>query len=291
MKFAFIDAEKAQHPVRTLCRVLEVSRSGFYAWKQREASARSRADALLLVEISAVHQRSRRTYGSPRVHADLRARGKRVGRKRVARLMRQHGLQARRKRRFRATTDSKHRFPVAGNELGRQFEVTAPNLVWVADITYVWTREGWLYLAVVLDLFARRVVGWAAGDRIDRRLTLAALEEALRTRKPVGGILHHSDQGSQYASDDYRAALAAHGMACSMSRKGDCWDNAVAESFFATLKAELVQDADYQTRAEAQRSIAEYILDFYNTERRHSHNGYLSPLEYELVAKATTMAA
>jgi len=291
VKFAFIDAEKAQHAVRTLCRVLEVSRSGFYAWKQREAPPRSRADALLSVEIATVHRRSRRTYGSPRVHAELRARGRQVGRKRVARLMRQQGLQARRKRRFRATTDSKHQFPVAENSLGRQFEVIAPNLVWVADITYVWTREGWLYLAVVLDLFARRVVGWATSDRIDRRLTLAALEEALRTRRPVGGVLHHSDRGSQYASDDYRDALAAHGMACSMSRKGDCWDNAVAESFFATLKAELVADADHLTRAEAQRSIAEYIINFYNTERRHSHNGYLSPLEYELMAKAAAIAA
>ncbi len=291
MRFAFIDAQKAQHSVDMLCRVLEVSRSGYYAWKGREPSAHSKKDAQLAVEVAAVHEGSRRTYGSPRVHAELQARGQQVSRKRVARLMHENDLRARRKRRFRVTTNSKHAHPVAPNLVERQFEVTAPNLVWVTDITYVWTRQGWLYLAVILDLFARRVVGWSCGDSLEGELTLRALEMALRTRRPAGRLIHHSDRGSQYASDEYRKRLAAAGMTCSMSRKGDCWDNAVAESFFATLKAELVDEAAFITRDQATSSIADYIESFYNLQRRHSHNGYLSPIEFELLAQSAALAA
>lgn len=291
MRFAFIDAEKAHHAVRILCRVLQVSRSGYYAWRGRPPSPRAVSDAQLALEIKVVHQRSRGTYGSPRVHAELRAQARTVGRKRVARLMRCQGLAARRKRRYRATTDSKHPFPIAPNELARGFEVTAPDVAWVTDMTYVWTREGWLYLAAIVDLFARRVVGWAASDRITTQLPLEALGQALRRRRPAPGLLHHSDRGSQYASGDYRAALATAGLRCSMSRKGDCWDNAVAESFFATLKAELVHDADYATRTAALAAIGEYIDVFYNHQRRHSHNGYESPVMFELRSQVAAEAA
>ncbi len=284
MKFAFILAQKALYPITLLCTVLSVSTSGFYAWlsRPRTPSARARADEQLGVEIAAVHARSRRTYGSPRVFASLRAQGQRVGKKRVERLMRQRGLRGERKRPFRTTTDSRHDDPIAPNRLARDFTATAPNRVWVTDVTAVRTREGWLFVAAMVDLFARRVVGWAMSETNDTALALAALERAVRARKPPPGLVHHSDRGSPYASGQYRAALAAYGMVASMSRKGDCWDNAVAESFFSTLKAELTERTDYATREEARRSIGEYIDGFYNVERRHSFNGYLNPTEYEL---------
>ncbi len=282
MRFAFILAEKAAFPIRVLCAVMGVSASGFYAWLTRPASARRRADEQLASEIVAVHARSRRTYGSPRVHAALRARGVRVGKARVERLMRQRGVRAERKRPFRTTTDSRHGSPIAPNLLARDFTAEAPNRVWVTDVTAVRTREGWLFVAVMLDLFARRVVGWATSEVNDTELALEALEGAVRLRKPRPGLLHHSDRGSPYASGRYRAALAQHGMRVSMSRKGDCWDNAVAESFFSTLKAELTERVDYATRAEARRAIGEYIEGFYNVERRHSFNGYVNPVEHEL---------
>jgi transposase InsO family protein len=291
VRFAFIDAQKAFHSVAVLCDVLAVSRSGYYAWSARPDSARSKEDARLAVDIVAIHRRSRRSYGSPRIHRELRERGQRVGRKRIARLMKQRGIAARRKKRFRATTDSKHSFPVAHNLLARDFTASAPNLAWVTDITYIPTHEGWLYLAAILDLFSRRVVGWAMSDRIDRQLTLDALQMALRARTPSSGLLHHSDRGSQYASDDYQKALGELGIRCSMSRKGDCWDNAVAESFFATLKVELVNEADFPTREAARTAIADYIDDFYNLERRHSHNGYVSPVMFELKAQVAAKAA
>lgn len=290
MKFAFVRTEKASYPIGMLCAVLGVSRSGYHAWEQRSKSARARADAALAVEIAATHARSRRTYGSPRVHRDLRARGIRVGRKRVERLMRQNGLVARRRRRFRKTTDSNHAYPVAQNVLARRFVAAAPNAVWVTDVTFVWTLEGWLYLAAILDLWSRRVVGWATSDTNDRELALTALHEALRHRHPSVGLLHHSDRGSPYASDDYQAALAARGVVASMSRRGDCWDNAVAESFFATLKTELVDHEVYVTRASASASIGEYIDAFYNLERRHSSIGYVSPVEFELKLRSKTEA-
>jgi len=282
VKFAFIAVEKASFPVAVLCKVVGVSRSGFYAWTERVPSARSQEDANLRVHISAIYERSRGTYGAPRIHAELRANGFNVSRKRVARLMGELGLQSRRKRRFKATTDSKHALPVAENVLNRKFEVDAPNVAWVTDITYVWTSEGWLYLAAILDLFSRRVVGFAMSERIDRALVLEALAGGLGRRMPNAGLVHHSDRGSQYASNDYQAALQEVGVVCSMSRKGNCWDNAVAESFFATLKTELIYLRRFATRAEAREAIFDFIELFYNRERRHSSLGYATPLEYEM---------
>lgn len=289
--FVFIHTEKASYPVRMLCRVLEVSPSGYYAWIDRPPSAQATDDAQLAVEIAGAHSRSRGTYGSPRVHAELRAKGRRVGRKRVERLMRKNGIQARRKRHFRRTTDSNHTQPIAPNILARQFEAAAPNRAWVTDVTYVWTDEGWLYLAIMLDLFARRVVGWAASETNDTDLALDALGCALRTRRPAPGLMHHSDRGSPYASSDYRDALRDRGIIASMSRTGDCWDNAVAESFFATIKAELIDHERYTTRSAAIASIGDYIDQFYNIVRRHSHLGYISPIEFELRSQTGQIAA
>jgi len=281
VRFAFIAVEKASFPVRLLCRVLEVSRAGFYAWQGRARSSHAQTDERLGLEIAAIHAASRRCYGSPRVHVELGARGHRTSRKRVARLMRQRGLAGRRRRRFRATTDSHHTLPVAANVLARQFTQPAPDVAWVTDITYIATGEGWLYLAVILDLCSRLVVGWAVSERITRELTLNALEMALVRRRPLHGLVHHSDRGSQYASGDYQAVLAAEGMVCSMSRRGNCWDNAVAESFFATLKVELAHDAGWVTRQAARAELFEYIEVFYNGQRRHSALGYLSPRAFE----------
>jgi transposase InsO family protein len=281
VRFAFIAAEKAAFPVRVLCRILAVSRAGFYAAQARPAAAHTRRDQQLAVAIAAIHAETRQRYGSPRVHTELRARGQRVSRKRVARLMRQRDLAARRRRRYRVTTDSRHPFPVAANVLARQFTAPAPDAVWVTDITYIPTGEGWLYLAVILDLYSRGIVGWAMSDRITQQLTLDALGMALARRRPREGLLHHSDRGSQYASGDYQTALGRQGIVGSMSRRGDCWDNAVAESFFATLKVELVHDALWSTRAAARGAVFEYIEIFYNQQRRHSSLGFLSPLAFE----------
>jgi transposase InsO family protein len=291
VRFRFIDAEKAAYPVVFLCHVLNVSPSGYYAWRRRPEPARVRSDAQLAVEIAAEHKRSRGIYGSPRVHLELRARGVCVGRKRVERLMRKNGIKGREKRRFRRTTDSKHGQPIAPNILARNFGPKRPNEAWAGDVTYVATGEGWLYLAVLLDLFSRRVVGWAISDTNDRGLALEALNQALRLRHPRRGLVHHSDRGSPYASDEYRAALAAAGVVASMSRTGDCWDNAVAESFFATLRAELLDHERYDTRADATTSIGDYIEGFYNPQRRHSHAGYVSPIEFELRAQVAALAA
>ena len=282
MTFEFIHAEKANFPVSVLCSVLQVSRSGFYAWTQRPLPPRATKQAELTAQVKAAHERSRGTYGSPRVHRDLQARGVIVSRKTVAKSMRQAGLQGRRKRRFKRTTDSRHSNPIAPNLLARDFQVDAPDKVWVTDVTAIATWEGWLYLAAILDLYARRVVGWAASSNNDTALALAALEEALRRRRPARGLLHHSDRGSPYASEAYRNALAERGIIQSMSRKGDCWDNAVAESFFATLRAELVDHVTYATRSTARASIGDYIDGFYNLERRHSSINYANPIEYEL---------
>jgi transposase InsO family protein len=281
VKCAFIQAEKATFPVTVLCRVLGVSRAGFYAAQRRPAPPRVTADARLAVQIAAIHRASRRCYGSPRVHAELRARGQSTSRKRVARLMRTAGLAARRRRAFRVTTQSRHTHPVAPNRLARQFTAPVPDRVWVTDITYLATVEGWLYLAVVVDLFSRRVVGWATSDRLGEGVALEALGMGLARRRPPPGLLHHSDRGSQYASAEYRAVLAGHGMERSMSGVGSCWDNAVAESFFATLKVELDHDGAGRTRAEAHRAVFDYIELFYNGERRHSTLGYLSPSAFE----------
>ncbi len=282
MKFAFIDVEKAQWPVDVQCDVLGVSRSGYYAWRGRPEAPRAADDAALVVEIKAAHKAGRGNYGSPRVHRELRAKGRRVGRKRVERLMRQQGIVARRKRRFRRTTDSNHPHPIAPNVLERNFDVELPNTAWVTDVTYVWTHEGWLYLAAILDLFSRRVVGWAVSANNDRSLALSALDRATAARTPDAGLVHHSDRGSVYASDDYGQALGKLGAVKSMSRKGDCWDNAVAESFFATIKGEMIDHEDYLTRREAITAIGDYIDAFYNLRRRHSAIGYISPIEFEL---------
>jgi transposase InsO family protein len=281
MKFAFIEAEKACFPVARMCKVLEVSRSGFYAWRDRPPAERTLEDQRLVVEIAAVHKASRRTYGSPRVLRELRERGRRIGRNRIARLMRTHGIRARSKRRFRTTTDSRHDLPVAPNVVARRFEASAPDQTWVTDITYIWTAEGWLYLAVILDLFSRRVVGWSINERMTRQLTLAALDMALSRRRPPRGLVHHSDRGSQFASSEYRQRLAEHGILCSMSRRGNCWDNAVAESFFSTLKIELVYESAWATRREAKTDVFEYLEVFYNGDRRHSSIDYLSPIAFE----------
>jgi putative transposase len=264
-----------------LCRVLGVSRSGFYAARVRPVAARVTEDARLALQIAAIHRASRRRYGSPRVHAELRAHGHCTSRKRVARLMRHAGLAARRRRAFRITTQSRHTRATAPNRLARHFTAPAPNRVWVTDITYLATVEGWLYLAVVLDLFSRRVVGWATSDRLGEGVALEALGMGVARRRPRPGLLHHSDRGSQYASGEYRAVLAAHGMECSMSRLASCWDNAVAESFFATLKIELDHEGAWRTRAEAHHAVFHYIELFYNGVRRHSTLGYLSPLVFE----------
>lgn len=291
MRFALVDAEKAQYPVEVLCDVLGVSRSGFYAWKKRPPSTRSKRRARLSVEIAATHKKSQRRYGSPRVHRALRKQGVRVSRKTVERVMREDGIVARKKRRFRCTTDSNHTSPIAPNVVQRQFEPKAPNRLWAGDVTYIATDEGWAYLAVLLDLYSRRVVGWALSATNDTELALIALERAVQTRLVPVGLVQHTDRGSPYASDDYRKALVGRGMIASMSRKGNCWDNAVAESFFATLRVELVDDERYTTRDAAEASIGDYIEQFYNAERLHSYLGYISPIEFELRARVAAIAA
>lgn len=273
----FIHENVAVFPVQILCEVLGVSRSGYYAWVRRAESARVAADRALSAEIQAAHRVSRGRYGSPSVHAELCARGRRVSRKRVARLMRGMGLAARRKRRFRRTTDSRHGFPIAPNLLARDFTVQAPNRVWLADITYIWTAEGWLYLAAVLDLYTRKVVGWAMAEHLGHELALAALDMAIAGQRPSPGLVHHADRGVQYAAHRYRARLRHHGILCSMSRKGDCWDNAPMESFFATLKRELVERTQYATRDDARADVFVYVEGFYNQRRLHSPLGYLTP--------------
>ena len=282
MRFAFIHTEKAHFPVDWLCSALDVSRSGYYAWVQRPTSKRHAEDARLGAAIAKAHARSRGTYGSPRIHADLAASGEHVGRKRVARLMKDRGLASKRRRKYRTTTDSNHPDPVAPNLLSRDFTVAEPNEAWVGDVTAIWTWEGWLFLAVLLDLVSRRVVGWATSANNDRRLALDALEAAMALRRPLPGLVHHTDRGSPYASKAYVDALAAVGAIPSMSRAGDCWDNAVAESFFASLRSELLDHENYATRGSAHDAVGDYIDGFYNPHRRHSSIGYISPIEKEL---------
>lgn len=282
--YELIHAERASFPIAFSCRVFDVSRSGYYRWLGAEPSERAREDAALTVEIKHIHRKHKGRYGSPRVHRDLRERGRRVGRKRVARLMRQQGLRGHTPRRFRRTTDSRHSHRIAPNLVARDFAASAPNEAWVGDITYVQTRDGWLYLAVLLDLFSRRVVGWAMSDRIDTELVLRALQMAVEQRNPQPGLIHHTDRDSRYASDDYQTALARRGMVASMSRKGDCWDNAVAESLFATLEKELLCEQPLTSRAATRARIADYIDNYYNAHRRHSYLDYATPLAYELAA-------
>lgn len=277
-----IQQEEVHHPVRTMCRALGVSPSAYYAWRSRPESRRERSDRALLVEIRAVHRESRGTYGALRVHAELRARGVRCGKNRVARLMREHEIRARRpKRRPPTATPATPLTPVAANVLDRAFEPSAPDRAWVADMTYISTGEGWLYLSVVLDLYSRRVVGWSAQPSLSRRGPVEALTSAIRERRPAAGLVAHSDQGSQYASDEYRSLLRRHGLVASMSRRGNCHDNAPAESFFASLKSDLVRGRHFATHAEARAALFDYIETFYNRRRRHSSLGYLTPAEYE----------
>lgn len=291
MRFASIHAEKANYPVRLLCRTLLVSSSGYYSWSHRRPCNRRQADASLGIKIAISHRRSGGTYGSPRVFKDLKGEGLPVGRKRVERLMRQQGLRSVRKRRFRATTNSRHDLPVKRNVLARAFSVDRPNAAWVGDITYVWTAEGWLYLAVLLDLFSRRVVGWSVRDTLETSLALEALERAIRTRQPPSGWLHHTDRGVQYCSHEYQSRLEASGATGSMSRVGNCWDNAVAESFFATLKGDIRDFDRFPSREAAIATIGSYIDGFYNVQRRHSSIGYLSPVEFELRSSSVRSAA
>jgi transposase InsO family protein len=264
-----------------MCRVLEVSRGGYYAWRGRGQSARAVSDRELVRQIREVHTGFRRAYGSPRVYLELVDRGIPCSENRVARLMRKHGIRSRRTRRFRVTTQSDHEYPIAPNLLNREFVAQKRDQRWAGDITFVWTREGWLYLAVILDLFSRSVVGWATSNRIDRYLTLRALTMALDGRDPQENLLHHSDRGSQYACRDYRGELRDRGISCSMSRKRDPWDNAVVESFFATLKTELIHHEDFLTRRQATGQIFWFIEGFYNRSRKHSFLGQISPAQFE----------
>jgi transposase InsO family protein len=276
-----------EFPVEVMCRVLGVSRSGYYAWQRRAPSATARRRVELAERIGQVHQASRRIYGAPRVHRELLAQDVQCSKNTVAKLMSKAGLRSKMHRRFRVrTTDSRHAHPIAPNRLNRQFEQAQPNRVWVGDITYIPTAEGWLYLAVLIDLYSRKVVGWAASDSLAADLTCNALRAALVQRKPSGKLLHHSDRGVQYACDDYQELLVEHGLEVSMSRTGNCYDNAVVESFFGTLKTELVHHECYAAREAARQSLFEYIEVFYNRRRRHSSLDYVSPQEYEQEALA-----
>lgn len=285
MRFQLVDRAKADFPVHRLCKVLGVSQSGYFAWKDRPASRRQREDMILLAHVRSAFALSNGTYGSPRMTRELHDQGLAVGRRRTARLMRENGLVARQKRRFKRTTDSHHGFPIAPNIIDQDFIAAGPNQKWGSDISYIWTREGWLYLAVVIDLFARRVVGWATSDRLHKELALSALRRALTIRGPAKGLIHHSDRGSQYCSIDYQAELRKHGVVISMSGKGNCYDNAVVETFFKTLKCELVWRAAFQTRSEATSAIGRYIDGFYNPVRRHSTLGHISPIHFEMMAR------
>ncbi len=280
-----IEAEKANYPIALMCRVLKVSRAGLYAWRARSRlSATAREDARLLPEIRAIHVASRETYGSPRVHAALRRRGIRIARKRAARLMRAAGLQGKLRRRFRKTTDSNHTLPIAPNILNQHFTVESPDSVWASDITYIPLASGWCYLAVVIDLHSRAVVGWALADHLRTELIEDALLAALGARVPEPGCVHHSDRGCQYASSSYRGLCESQGMKLSMSRRGNCYDNAVVESFFGTLKQELVHDARWAALEEARAALHDYIEVFYNRQRLHSALGYRTPAEVDRAA-------
>jgi transposase InsO family protein len=278
VKYACIREHEGAFTVVLMCRVLEVARAGYYAWRTRPLSERAREDTRLRVAIRAIHAATQGRYGRPRIHRDLRAQDWRCGQKRVGRLMRLEGLRGKRARRYRSTTHADGT-PPAPNLLRRRFHVSQPNQVWASDVTACWTAEGWLHLAVVLDLASRRVIGWAAGRSMGQELTLPALQQALR-RRPRTGLLHHSDRGMHYTGTSYQRLLAHHGVIASMSRRGDCWDNAVVESFFATLKTELVFDAQWRSRAEAIDALRQY-LDWYNHRRLHSTLNYVSPVTFE----------
>jgi len=260
---------------------MRVSRSGFYSWKNRDKSARQQERERLIPKVKEIHQQSKKSYGSRRISEELKSQGESCGRGKAGTLMKLAGVVAKQKKKFKATTDSKHNLPVAPNLLDRNFEALEPDRVYCADITYIWTAEGWLYLAIVLDLFSRQIVGWSMSNRMKKELVINSLRMAIWRRRPEPGLIFHSDRGSQYCSKDFQKMLQENDMLSSMSRKGNCWDNSVAESFFGSLKIERVFDATYSTREEARRDIVDYIEMWYNSRRRHSYLGYLSPKEFE----------
>jgi len=286
MRYRFIDDHRGVWPIAVQCDVLEVARSGYYAWRKRPPSVQAQRRAELTNRIQAIRAwKNHDVYGAPRIHKELVAQGHACNRKTVAKCMKQAGIQAKTVKKFRViTTDSNHSHPVAENIVDRNFTPSAKNQTWTSDITYIRTDEGWLYLAAVEDLFSRKIVGWSMSDRIDSRLVVDALEMAIQRELPGQGLVAHSDRGVQYASEHYQTLLRKHAVTCSMSRKGNCWDNAPMESFFATLKKELVHHERYQSQQEARQSLFEYIEIFYNRVRRHSSLGYLSPLQFEQVA-------
>jgi len=279
--FAWIEERRSEYPLAVLCRVLEVSRSGYYAWAKRSPSETATRREALATQIQEVHTEMRGRYGSPRLTAELNARGITCCVNTVAKAMKTQGIRAKTVKRFVRTTDSNHRLPVAQNVLDRDFTPAQPNAAWVMDMTYIPTHEGWLFLALVVDLFSRRIVGWAMDATMTSRLVVDALEMAVRQRCVTAGLVAHSDRGSQYASDHYQSELRRLGMVCSMSGVGQCWDNAVVESTFGSLKRELIHHETYATRDEAKASVFEYVEVFYNRVRRHSTLGYVSPAEYE----------
>ena len=281
MKYRFIEAHRPLWRLRTMCRILRASKSGYFAWRDGRESPRRSADRALTTQIARIHHEQRAVYGSPRIHLALRQQGTRVGRKRVERLMRSAGIRVTPRRRFAVTTDSNHDHPIAANLLAQDFTATAPNQKWVTDITYIPTGEGWLYLAAIIDLFSRRVVGSAMASTMETSLVRSALDMALGNRSPGKDLIHHSDRGSQYASESYRSALRQQGITASMSRRGNCYDNAVIESFWHSLKVELVYRRSFATRSEAEQDIFEYIEVFYNRVRLHSSIGYVSPAAFE----------
>mgnify|MGYP000244649838 FL=1 len=281
MKFQLIDAKKAALPIERMCPLLNVSVSGYYAWKHRGPSRRQLDDMVFLAHIRAHFTASNGTYGSPRMHVDLCEDGLQIGRHRVARLMRDNALKANQKRRFKKTTDSNQGSVIAANLLDQDFTCEHPDQKWGVDISYVWTMEGWLYLAIVLDFFSRRIVGWALSNRLKKDLALSALRRAIAVRTPAAGLIHHSDRGSQYCSDDYLRLLKDQGMIPSMSGKGNCYDNAMVETVFKTIKSELVWRTSFQSRRQAEIAIGQYIDGFYNPRRRHSALGYKPPIVFE----------
>jgi len=281
MKYEFISSHRSALRVKKMCQAFRVSRSGYYDWQERGLSQREQSNRCLLVKIKESHKGSHKTYGSPRITADLRALGDTCGKNRVARLMRANGIISKTRRRFKVTTNSAHNQPLAANLVNRMFKAEKPNRLWSSDITYIPTKEGWLYLSVVLDVYSRRIVGWSMNQRLTKELVLDAVNQALRYRNPGSDMIFHSDQGSQYASNQFRKLLYEHDIRPSMSDKGNCYDNAITETFFHTLKTELVYFENYQTREEARLSIFEYIELFYNRKRRHSAIGYKTPVDFE----------
>lgn len=282
MKYRFISDHREIFRVGRMCNILDVSRSGYYAWLRRPESLRKKENRKLAIKIKVIHGQKRKTYGSPRIHKELNENGVKCSRNRVARIMKQEGVRAIAPRKYKATTDSKHSLPVAPNFLKQDFDIKEPNKVWLADITYISTIEGWLYLAAIMDLGCRRIKGWSMSNRLTKELALDALKMAICNNPKSSGVIHHSDRGSQYASTDYQKLLKNNGLICSMSRKGNCWDNAPMESFFHTLKTEWVYRFKYNTRQEAKASLFEYIEIFYNRQRRHSALQYMNPCQYEL---------